>query len=413
MNTAVGGVISHKVGRWGFAANDPRFNATMAGVGAGVTTVVVGGLGVAVGAATWPAVLVGAGVSALVSGAVAWGQDSVYKWLFNSGGTITSDGAPAQQPSGPVNYAAMTAGGVYYELGYGGRVWSGGSASAVVQSYVSYKYGDWPWGFSFEDSRVWFYIDNPSGNQGSAHWETISVGKYSTGAPASCEAGQVYSGGACIGVPGYKPPAPANVTNATVADAIANVPSAELAKPLSNEMLALAANAAWKSMSANTPNSLPWSASDPITPADVAAWKAANPSSVPTVGDAIGPVASPGSNAVPIAQPGSSPAPGPAPTPGTGAPVDLGPNPNTPPPSLAAIPTAHQILAPLLNLMPGLKSFTVPTHSASCPKPSFVALEKTYTIESHCTLVENNRALIEAAAMLCWALISVFIILRA
>lgn len=166
-------------------------------------------------------------------------------------------------------------------------------------------------------------------------------------------------------------------------------------------------------MAASTPNALPWSASDPITPADVAEWKAANPNAIPSVGDAIAPVAAPGSSAVPIAQPGTSPSTGPATTPGQGTQVDLGPNPNTPPPGLEATPTAQMIMDPILNLMPDLRNFAVPAHSSECPKGSFDALGKTYTIDSQCQLIEQNRSIIEAAMLLVWAIAAIFIVLRA
>ncbi len=427
MNTAVGGVISQKVSKWGFAANDPRFGATMTGVGAGVTTLVVGGLGVAVGAATWPAVLVGAGITSLVSGAVSWGQDSLYKWMFNSDGTVSSQGGSGGvQYNTPVPPASMTAGGPY---------WSSGSYTAGDYfTAASANLLKCPGAYCSDANNVYslegctqngtsvtcqMRLTHPNlascGSACDSVW-SVGGGYYSaSGAPSSCVAGSAYNGSSCAvaPLPTTDTSAP-TVTNVPVGDAVANIPDSELAKPLSNEMLAAAANAAWKAMAANAPNALPWSATDPITPADVADWKAANPNSVPNVGDAIGPVASPGSSAVPISQPGTySPSTGPATTPGQGTQVDLGPNPNTPPPGLEATPTAQQIMDPLLNLMPDLRNFSVPSHSAECPKGSFDALGKTYTIDSHCQLIENNRAIIEAAMLLVWAIASIFIVLRA
>jgi hypothetical protein len=413
MNTAVGGVVSQKVGKWGFAPNDPRFTATMTGVGAGVTGLVVGGLGVAVGAATWPAVLVAAGVTALVSGAVSWGQDSLYKWAFNSNGTVSTQGSPVG--SVPAGYGAMTAGGPYYQAAYGSTTWRAGGAAGPVAAYVQALHGTpvWPWFIYSENaSAIWVYVDNPAGNGGNAHWDSLTFPKFSSGAPATCAAGQVYTAGACTAAVGYISPV-TDLSNASVADAIAAMPNAELAKPLSNEMLAAAVNAAWRAMPSTTSNALPWSPTDPVTPDEVAVWKAANPTAVPTVGQAIEPVAAPSATAVPITQPGATPATGPAPTPGTGAPVDLGPNPNIGAPTLEGTPTAQSILDPLLNLMPDLKNFTVPAHSTDCPKPSFSAFSQTYVIASHCDLFESNRSIIEAAMLLVWTIGSVIIVLRA
>ena len=46
-------------------------------------------------------------------------------------------------------------------------------------------------------------------------------------------------------------------------------------------------------------------------------------------------------------------------------------------------------------------------------KGSFDALGKTYTIDSQCQLIEQNRSIIEAAMLLVWAIAAIFIVLRA
>jgi len=192
------------------------------------------------------------------------------------------------------------------------------------------------------------------------------------------------------------------------------LPQAELAKPLSDSMLAAAANASWKAMQNSGSSALPWAASDPITPADVAAWRSDNPTMVPTVGDAIAPIAPAGATSANV---GSAPVTGataaPAATPGTGQQVNLGSDPNIGAPTLEQTPTAAQILAPILNLMPDLKSFTVPSHSSSCPTATFSAFNRSYTVDSHCSLIESNRTLIEAAMLLLWSIASVLVVLRA
>ncbi len=413
MNGAVGGVISQKVGRWGFAANDPRFGATLDGVGAGVTALAVGVAAGGVAAVGWPVLLIGAGVSALVTGAISLAQDGLYKWLFSSDGTISTKGTPVGSTSSDAGqYAAMIMGGAYYSAGCNGFSIKGGGAGGVIASYMACAYPGWRWAMTSEDSTgQWFYYDNPAGNGNYVHWGYSFVPKSSTGAPSSCDIGQVYTGGKCVPAFGYVAPV-TDLTGADVPAAIAAMPQAETAKPVSNEMLAAAANSAWQAMPAS-PNSFPWSASDPITPADVGQWKAANPSSIPTVGDFLGPVASAGSTSVDVGTGVTGQTAGPAASPGEGTKVDLGPDPNFPPPTLEGTPTAQQILAPLLNLMPDLKGFAVPSHTASCPRFSLVALGGTYALDSHCQLIESNRSLIEAAMLLCWTLSSVFIVLKA
>lgn len=223
----------------------------------------------------------------------------------------------------------------------------------------------------------------------------------------SCDTGMVADKGNCVNL---QTGSADGVTNAKPSAAVENIPASELNKAISDQFLAAAANAAWKA--ASNYGGLPWTPTDPVTPADVAEWRAANPSMVPTVGDAIAPVSN--GSAVVVSPSGSGQTgTGPSTTPGSGTVVDLGPNPNTPAPTLETIPTAQQILSPLLGLMPDLKTFSVPSHTATCPTTSFVALGTAYAIDSHCSLLEANRQLIEAVMMLCWTLASVFIVLRA
>lgn len=104
-------------------------------------------------------------------------------------------------------------------------------------------------------------------------------------------------------------------------------------------------------------------------------------------------------------------------TPGQGTQVDLGPDPNTPPPNLEATPTIEQIVGPLLNLMPDLRNFALPGHSSECPTAhlqwSLFGRTFDYTMDTQCVLIEENRGLIQAAMMVVWTLCATFIVLRA
>lgn len=426
MNVAVGGVVQAKATRWGFAANDPRVTATFSAIGTGLTTIAIGvGTG-AVASVGWPALLIGAGVSALVGGSISFGMDSLYRWAFNSDGTISTSGVQGA-PDSPSSLVDMNAGGEFYSRG----PYSAGDGYTAIYTafgcpgplcpspnshYVLRDCGVTSGGYS---CRTQVIAHNQTCEQtdceNKMYWGWISATRNASGAPMSCLAGEAAYEGVCssAGIPSSQ--SSPGLTSAPAAAAVANVPQSELSKPVSNEMLAAAANAAWKAADPSL-GGLPWSPSDPITPADVADWKTANPSKVPSVGDAIAPVSNGSGVAVsPVSTPSGDPAPSPGPvaTPGTGTTVDLGPNPNVPAPFLESTPTASSILSPLLNLMPDLKSFAVPSHSAMCPKPSFIVFDKTYLVDSHCGVVESNRVLIEAAMMLVWSIGSVIIILRA
>lgn len=393
MNQAIGGIIEHKAGKWGFANNDPRVGATMNGIGAAVTTLALGvGTGT-VATVGWPALLVAAGITALVTGAVALGQDALYKWIFNSDGTISTEGSAVSVDS------ALQSGYCYTWPGENICVGTKDAVCSALPSNTSYSS---VWGRDITTSYAWLAA------LGQCVMKTSPI-----------DTGCGPDGSGCpVGVPTTKPGTPTAVPSPGVINvppdvAVEAVPEAEAAKPLSDTMLAAAANAAWKAMAATQPSALPWSATDPITQADVAEWKVANPQAVPTVSDALAPVAAPQASAVPVTQPGSQTQSGTAPSPGQGTQVDLGPDPNIGAPNLEAIPTAQQILDPILNLMPDLRNFSVPGHAAECPKPSFSVWGKSYILDSQCGLIEGNRSIIEAAMLLVWTIAAVFIVLRA
>jgi hypothetical protein len=427
MNNAVGGIVQAKLAKWGFAANDPRISATFEGLGAGLTTVALGVATGTVATVGWPALLVGAGIAAVVSGGVSLAVGGLYKWLFNSDGTISSQGASSIQYDTPVPPAAMSLGGPYWSAGSysAGDYFTAASAHLLKcpGPYCSDEYNVYKLqgcSASATTASCQMVLTHPHlsscGNACNSYFEVRDVAYFvASGAPGTCPAGSAFYGSGCLNVdlPMTSTPG-AEVSNVPPSLAAENIPPAEISKPVSNEMLAAAANAAWRA-SAST-GGIPWTALDPITPQDVADWAVANPSAVPTVGDLTAPVTNGssvgvGSGSLPSSSP--NPSTGPVATPGAGVQVDLGPNPNTPAPTLDATPTAQQILGPLLNLMPDLRNFTVPAHSATCPKPSFVAFDRTYTVQSHCDLIENLRAVIEAAMLLVWSIAAVFIVLRA
>lgn len=431
MNAAVGGVIKHKTSKWGFAANDARVNATIAGVGSGLAVVAAGVVGVGVAAVSWPAILVGAAITAVVTGGIVLGQDALYKWIFNDDGTVSTTGAMGEHPWAlPGLDGSMMVGGGYFGEGN----CKSGSPGSTISCMVAAAFPGAD-GVIVGNCDLWMESGVlVAGRCDSAvHWPGVEenqnygrliVNFYPSGAPMSCAPYMVAGPSGCVSPFGAPVPesTPA-IESVPPGDAIANIPEEELSKPLSDEMLAAAVNAAWKAQAME--GGLPWSSSDPVTPADVAQWKQANPEAVPNVADFIAPATAPAPAGSPsgsvgpvsvsptASSPSPAPAPGPAPTPGGGEQVDLGPDPNIGAPQLEPIPTASQILGPLLDLMPDLRNFSVPDHASACPQPSFEAFNNTYTFTAHCTLAEENRALIEGAMLLVWTLASVVIVLRA
>lgn len=415
MNDAIAGVVSTKLQQRGFAANDPRFVATMGALGSGATTLAVG-VGTAVVAGTaiaWLPLLTAAGIATVVGGAVALAADSLYSWIWNSDGTVSSSGAGSA-------VAPLVAGGPYWVTPYGYGYGSSPEAAAagyfastvveltgscVVQSGGQYAICDYDW----RTNTMQYPIHS-----------TFNVSYVASGSPYSSDTGS-WGSGAPLTPPGG---GSSNVADVSPTDAIANIPDAELSKPLNPVILAAAANALLQSV-ASQPNyaGLPADLTNPITAADVSAWTAANPSLAPTVADAIAPVANgavapmPSGTSVPIpanTSTATNPTVNTSTNPASAQPqVNLGADPNIGAPVLEGTPTAAMILAPLLNLFPDLKSFVVPAHDSVCPKPSMTLFEKNLVLDGHCTLLDSVKPTLYAVMAFVWVILALFIILAA
>lgn len=439
MNQAVNGVIAAKLKRWGFAANDPRFNATATGVSTGLS--VIAGVLMAGGVAvSWPVLLTAAGIAGLVSGAITLAGDPNYKWTFLADGKIIATGTKPgavrdTYPGLNGNGGPLVAGGFYYEGSI--SMWDpidarnksypvrGTSAIQVASIVLTAFYGA-----PVTSMQCSGYYPVRCTGTLNGRPQQISIEYFPSGAPNS----------SANGLEDTRPPiAPVTLPPTTYNDAteaIKVIPDSEKEKVVSAEVLAAAVNAAWKSAaSSNETGGIPWSASDPVTPAEVSAWMKENPTTVPTVGDFFAPAnaasgssqvgignsssggsTSPGGGGSPNPGTGTQPQPEPsAPpvTPGEGEQVDWGPDPNIGAPILEQTPTASSILDPIFGLMPDLKGFTVPAHAAECPTASFDVLGSPYVMDSHCGLLDANRAVIAAAMMLLFSLASLFVVLKA
>jgi hypothetical protein len=254
VNNAIGGVIGAKVNRWGFAANDPRYTATNAGVATGLSIVAMG-IG---GTVAWPVVLAAAGIGAVVAAGVA--VAAAYNWKFNADGTVTVTGTvPGQNNSAEysrMGQAGLSTGGAYY-IDYvdGYPIYSTASSqlfqiSLAEQAKRGYQIGLFQW--TCEDSYpssstcAW---QSPYGN-GSRTYTAFPNSPYAS--PTGFHDSR-------------PPPPPVEIpatTYASVTEAVAAAPSSVKDKPVTAEAVAAAANAAWKAAaSPNESGGLPWSAS--------------------------------------------------------------------------------------------------------------------------------------------------------
>lgn len=427
VNNSIGSIIQQKVGKWGFAANDPRFGATVGAIGTAATTVAAGVATGAVATLGWPALLIGAGVTAVVSGAVSLGMDGLIQWFWPDqshsnqtqiSGTGMGVGDPRNFPVLPGNYPT-----ILDAYGGGADIWYANDTNYTKARHIKTVQ------FVCPDTTVIFcsgngYTISPLDYTFSAlysgplpgangYWSNSYRRQIaSTSNPVSYTYQIVFDfvppSGVTLLPPSYIPKWQA------VGQSVNDLPQSYASQPLSDAQIAAIANALWKrSATANNPDAIPWNSTDPITPADIAAWRAANPQLVPTVNDFISPVAPPGTSIVPIPNPGTDGPPvnppGTQPT-TSAAPIDWG---TFASPTLEDTPTAQSILDPIFNIWPQWNNYTFPAHSAECPKPQFVALGHTFTFDHMCTWVEMIRPGVQAAFALVWALMVVFIVMGA
>lgn len=424
VNNSIGSIVQQKVAKWGFAANDPRFGATVSAIGTAATTIAAGVATGAVATVGWPALLVGAGVSAVVTGAVSLGMDGLIQWLWPDqnhpaqtqiSGTGMGVGNPRNFPVIPNTYAPIFDG-----YGGGADLWYANDSTYARARHIRTVQVTCPGGDAIFcgtgtalasngnlDSTFSTITTATNGYWYRAAYRTIAT----TTNPASTTYQIAYDYIPPTGVT-LLPPAYAPKWQAA-GQSVNDLPQSYVTQPLSDAQIAAIANALWKqAAAANIPGAIPWSSTDPITPADIASWRAANPQLVPTVNDFISPVAAPGTSTVVIPNPGTDgPAvtvPGTQPTSTTA--IDWG---TFTPPTMEATPTTESILDPIFNMWPQWNGYAFPSHTSQCPTPTFVALNHTFTFDHMCTWVEMIRPGVQAAFALVWALAVVFIVMGA
>ncbi len=427
MQNALSGVIQKKAINRGFAANDPRFGATLDLVSGSAATVagttaaaVVAG---AVTAPAWATVAIATGVGVVVTTAVSLAIYGVWHWIFSSDPKDTTPITQHTDQAAPSG-TALVAGGPYWQTSILGIY--GGDGMSAIQTAVSIN---WP---SDATSRYEIGTCNTTANPTKTSclitrinsstgykqtgYAAIGATYYPSGAPGSCQPGFVYRSSSCIPVPAQVQPD----LKLTAQQAIDNIPATELAKPLNPQIISTLSDKLWRDAAAQPGyNGLPYVATDPITSADVDAWRQVNPNSWPTVKDFVDP--QPATNnpwklpATPTATTQTADTvTSPSTNPAANNPLqNLGPDPGIGSPSLEPTPTAQQILQPLLDLFPDFRSFVVPSHQAACPKPTFSVFGKQITMDSHCTISEEQRSALLAVMTAVWLMSSAIIVLRA
>ncbi len=456
VGTTIGRLVDAKAVALGFSPSDPRIAATRSAISAEAHALLEDVIGQTqlstISAATeqamagtaaatsWAGAAVFAGVGALLAALPQPLADgSVDQWTVNPDGTVTITGNP-QVAGGSVSspFGALTTGAPEYWTecqSYGPGCVVGSSLSAAAQALaqaVSNSTYDWvvdecatP-GVSSGSCVLHAYHHDGGGDAGTS---TDSFYKFGAN-------GQVYSGtscssgmswapgstqGGCLAYAPYNPPVQTQ-SNVMLDTAISSLPSSDQALPVGSPWMADLTDALWQDAASQSGyQGLPYPADNPVGSADVGTIQSVDPSSYPSVGDLVAPGADgsssssgTGSSTSPYGVSDPSAASTPAATnPGSGAQVNLGPDPGIGSPTLESIPTAAQILAPLLNLLPDFRSYAMPAHTGTCPQPSFSWAGSTYTWTKHCELIEQNRSLITQAFVVAFSLAAALIVLTA
>jgi hypothetical protein len=475
INRAEAAIISRVAIARGFAANDPRIAATLTGMstvstGLNVASTALGvGMTIA-GAPVWMTIAAGLGVVALGLGVSAMinGNQAQISVASTSAGNklkvdVPGDPMPAYTPvipsdTTPLWAQAVQQGAPIYRNP--SNCFSGDSCFALplVPNVPSYRYsadsqgktvlvtndiikfGQW---YTFLTKPA---MTLPDGVSFSWSFAGAQIQQNSTGGNSiTVNIFESRSGGDAQGLPSYSRMDTFNNVGSVNGNigpqyysdlntAFPSMPSSLTGAKLSADTLARLANQSWQ-QAANAPgyHGLPYSVTLPLTAMDVQPWIDANPTAAPTIGDLLTPASDPGISTVtisPTAQPGASaPNAGSSPSVGDGTnvnvvntpnvnvvnkvSVDLGSDPGVQSPTLESMPTISMILSPLLNLLPDLKHWTVPTHNAVCPEPSFSMLGHSFTLKAQCDLAESNRTAIYTAFAAMFTLAALFIVLRA
>lgn len=426
MQQAISGVIQSKAVKRGFAANDPRYSATLdlvsstaGGIAGTSAAAIVAG---AITAPAWATVAIAIGVGAVVGVGVTLAINGTVDWLFSPNPSDTTPITQHFNQSQPVGNG----------LSVGASYWSssilsikGSDAIAVLTTAISLNWPDdatshYAMGTCQDLTapvRKSCLVDriNKTTNYNQKGYAAIGATYVASGAPANCAAGFVYYNSSCV-------PVPANNADAKLSAqaAINNLPPDELAKPLSPSIVAPVADKLWRDAASKVGYAgLPYNAADPITAADAEAVRAANPQNWPTVQDFVDPQPAtnspwtlPANSAATTQDPAAGNAVGT--NPASANPLqNLGVDPGIGSPTLEPTPTAQQILQPLLNLFPDFRSFVTPSHQAVCPKPVFNVFGKSLTMDAQCTIAENQRTSLYAIMAAVWLICAAIIILRA
>jgi hypothetical protein len=452
---AIGKTLMAKMKQRGFAANDPRYSATLQATSVSLTEVAataasVGGtvfLG-AIGAPVWLTLLgsvaIGYGISLAldtdsptIHGAIP--PEKSPKIVINSGTlpTVIYTGKSAEQKPTPTPTPALLSENKY-------KIFLNDSIDSVwpagIQAYFDAQadrtgklnpYGSINTHYKFENLTVGqpkiISISPRFISQVFVTYDRTYCSNLDF--PSTCETPIRNSIGAEFRYdegPSIGDDEPEKVgTTQELGDGTIPVPQIVKDAPVNPELIAALADTAWQRAASQIGyQGVPYSYSDPVTRADVEQAYSIdnNPTFIqyPTVQDAMNPIqfGYPAVNLDPntVVTPSNPNWPGTNPdnpsNPSNPDP-DSQQDPSVPEPGLEAIPTPRQILEPILELLPSLRSFVVPQHVSECPQPSADIFNRHIVIDQHCALLDQVKPTLYAVMAFVWVLVAMFIVLGA
>lgn len=422
VNRAISGVLQQGMQRRGFAANDHRFMNTVARSAPALSAVAgTTAAAVTVGAVTapaWMTVALVIGVGSIVTYAIDIGLNALVNWLFRDDGLIDqySEAEKQRDPSTGVT-AGLPAWWIYMPVapGVSRDAWGGDGLALAREAFDNwYRFS----GLTKPDVECKVSSDGMRASCGA------SMAMYRNKGPSqSCAQGNyLVAGEGCLAYSFPIENVVEDKTGVTPQEAIDNLPEEVLDEELNPEIIAALANRAWQ-QAATDPNydGLPFPQSNPLTAADALPWIQANPDLAPTVRDFVSPNPITNSSSNPWSLPANPASPTPTPAqpnqdtvnPGAGSPTtNLGPDPGIGAPALEAVPTAQQIVQPILDIGTDFRDYRPVSHAGECPRPT-LELYGTHVLDAHCSLIDDNKAIIQAAMLLAWSLIALFIVLSA
>lgn len=409
VGASVGQAVNATLVRRGFLSTDPRVLQTLTSMG--VRTAATGtGL-------TWAA-SAGRLVPWVTTGVAVY---SGVKWWFDIQGKAYL-APPGSTSTAPIFSGGVKPGGQVYYLSNQANVLAGSlqEAYAYMTSNMRSQYPDasygvpsitqttpTTWSVQYNYSIPSMYLNNKSGSV---------IGYVQTfNGTVTCASGVVFvsNTGKCTDAGmDNSPYAGAPIVGYDLETAYQNLPQTAKDALMSPELLAELSNRFWKDASAQPDyKGLPFDTSNPISAADATTAQNSNPQTWPRTSDIIKPVPATASDAIPNVNPNPNQT-----NPGSGGTVvDLGPDPGNPAPTLPDTPT--NIFKPISDSLQPFVSWTPPNHNGQCPTwsaaPSIAGHVFNIDLSSHCSIAEQYRSTIFAAALACWIVIAIFIILSA